>query len=89
LVLAAILTPAARAQPSPDLSGRWEGTLAGGGASLRLSLDVTRTADGIFLGVLTSVDQGNARIPLDIVEVKGLAVRLEARAPTSAPQMCR
>ena len=51
--------------------------------------DVTRTADGIFLGVLTSLDQGNARIPLDIVEVKGLAVRLEARAPTSAPQMCR
>jgi murein DD-endopeptidase MepM/ murein hydrolase activator NlpD len=80
LLVAAILAPAVRAQPSPDISGRWEGTLAAGGASLRLLLDVTRTPDGIFLGVLTSVDQGNARIPLDVVEVRGSAVRLEARA---------
>jgi hypothetical protein len=80
LLSAAILTPAVRAQPSPDLSGRWEGTLEGGAGSLRLLVDVTGTADGIFLGVLTSVDQGNVRIPLDVVEVKGLTVHLEARS---------
>jgi hypothetical protein len=65
-LIAAILTPSVRAQPSPDLSGQWEGTLDGGVGSLRLLLDVTRTSDGIFLGVLTSVDQGGARIPLDV-----------------------
>ena len=63
LLLAAILTPAVRAQPSPDLSGRWEGTLDGGAGSLRLLFDVTRTADGIFLGVLTSLDQGQRAHP--------------------------
>jgi hypothetical protein len=79
LLVAAILSPAIRAQPTPNLSGQWEGTLETPAGSLRLLLDVTRTTDGILLGALTSLDQGNARIPLDVVEVKGAAVHLEAR----------
>jgi murein DD-endopeptidase MepM/ murein hydrolase activator NlpD len=58
--------------PSP-IEGNWEGVLGG---ALHLTLEMTRTRDGVLLGKVTSVDQG-AVIPIDRTEVKGDAVRLE------------
>jgi hypothetical protein len=34
----------------------------------------------LLLGTLTSVDQGNARIPIDRIDVKGTTVHFEANA---------
>jgi fermentation-respiration switch protein FrsA (DUF1100 family) len=43
--------------------GTWQGGLQTPVSILRLGLTVTQNADGTLHGVLTSVDQGNARIP--------------------------
>jgi len=77
-VALSVLVADLHAQPNAD--GRWEGTLKAGPASLRLVVDIRRTADGIFLGTLTSVDQGNVAIPIDLIQVNGASVRMEVRA---------
>jgi hypothetical protein len=79
LVVAVLAVSTTDAQSQPDLSGRWEGTLSAGPVSLRLVFDIQRTTDGVFLGMLTSVDQGNARIPIDVVRVTGNLVHMEVR----------
>jgi murein DD-endopeptidase MepM/ murein hydrolase activator NlpD len=65
---------------APELAGAWQGTLAAGGASLRLTLDISKSADGVYLGALTSVDQGNSKMNLDTIKVTGSDVRLEIKA---------
>jgi len=59
---------AARAQ---DAAGEWHGTLVapGNGATLRIGLTLQAKAGGSYEGVLTSVDQGGAMIPLDAAKV--------------------
>lgn len=54
---------ALQAQQGSDLSGFWTGTLDVQGTQLRLSFDVTNTESGLQT-VLTSIDQGNAEIPV-------------------------
>ncbi len=71
LLAAAIL----RAQ-APGLAGDWDGALEAGGARLRLTLHVTKTDDGLYLGELNSLDQGSI-IPMDKATVNGNSVRLE------------
>ena len=65
-LLAAPLLHAQEA-PSPNdrYLGTWKGVLEMPGALLRLALDVSRTGDGLG-GSLTSLDQGNARIPVTL-----------------------
>lgn len=46
--------------------GTWKGVLEMPGALLRLALDVTRSGDAVG-GSLTSLDQGNTRIPVTLV----------------------
>ena len=46
--------------------GNWSGTLATPAAKLRLALTVTRDSTGSLAGVLTSLDQANAKIPATI-----------------------
>src|SRR5579864_6972899 len=71
---------AAMAQSStPDISGSWRGTLSTPGGKLRLALDISKASDGVYLGKLTSLDQGNARIPIDAIKVAGNSVRLEVK----------
>ena len=73
------LTTAASGVAGHELTGHWLGSLmAGPGVQLRLTLEITRTAAGKMEGVLTSVDQGNARIPLSALSVKDGVVHLEA-----------
>src|SRR5512146_2301621 len=43
--------------------GNWMGTLVTPGARLRLALTISRDSAGTLGGVLTSLDQGNAKIP--------------------------
>src|SRR5262249_28589647 len=42
-------------------------------------LELTRAADGLLLGTLTSVDQGNARFPIDRVRESGDSLELELK----------
>ena len=50
--------------------GNWTGTLATPAAHLRLALTVTRDSSGSLSGVLTSLDQGNAKIPT-VLTIRG------------------
>jgi hypothetical protein len=63
--------------PAADLAGDWMGTLGGGAEKLRLKLHVTRTFDGLYIGKLVSIDQGNGAIPLGRVFVEGRSVAVE------------
>jgi murein DD-endopeptidase MepM/ murein hydrolase activator NlpD len=65
-------TVSAQAQ-TPGAAGRWEGRI--GGSGLRLVLDITRARDGLYLGKLTSPDQGGVGTPFDRLEVSNDTVR--------------
>ncbi|PRC94308.1 alpha/beta hydrolase family protein [Solimicrobium silvestre] len=49
-----------------EIEGNWGGTLAG---TLRLILHVKKSPSGEYTAVMESVDQGNAMIPVDKLEV--------------------
>ena len=67
LTVAAFGTASPQAPSSADrYVGNWGGTLALPSAQLRLALTVTRESDGTFAGYMTSIDQGNAKIPARI-----------------------
>jgi murein DD-endopeptidase MepM/ murein hydrolase activator NlpD/ketosteroid isomerase-like protein len=70
------MSPAALAAAGPE--GKWEGRLRGNG--LRLVLDLTKAADGLYLGTFTSVDQGGARFPIDRIVVTGDSLHFEVRS---------
>src|SRR5438309_128707 len=66
------------AQPSAaDLAGDWLGTLGSGAEKLRLKLHVIKTYDGLYIGKLLSIDQGDGAIPVGRVGVEGRSVALE------------
>ena len=70
LILAALVAAAGLAQAQDkDLTGDWQGTLAAGGANLRLVLHVSKAADGSLKANLDSVDQG-VNIPVNSVTFK-------------------
>ena len=50
--------------PAADLAGDWMGTLGSGAEKLRVKLHVTKTFDGLYIGKLVSIDQGNGEFPL-------------------------
>lgn len=52
--------------PTDQYVGTWKGVLDLPGARLRLALDVSRSGDALG-GSLTSLDQGNARIPVTLM----------------------
>lgn len=70
LALAACALPVS-AQSDADLQGRWEGTLGG---KLRVVVELSRAGDGLWLGRLTSLDQGNAAFSLSDIKVSGGAI---------------
>lgn len=63
----------------PEVAGAWEGTLSAGGAKLRLTMAITKTVDGVYLGTMVSLDQGNVRLPIDLIEVHGRDVHFEIK----------
>ena len=67
LTLGALMltSPTAHAQQpvKQRVEGAWQGTLTLGAASLRLGLSIARNAQGALGAELTSIDQGNAKLP--------------------------
>lgn len=77
-VLALACAAIARAQaPAASLAGDWEGTLDTGDGKLRLTLHIAKTDDGLYLGKLVTLDQGNGEIPMGKATVDGLSVTLD------------
>ena len=64
---------------APSLEGTWRGTLITGAGQLRLTLRVSKAADGLLIGTLDSLDQG-VSIPVDRIIVTGSTVRLEVKS---------
>ena len=64
---------------SPSLEGTWRGTLVTGAGQLRLTLQVSKAADGLLIGTLNSLDQG-VSIPVDRIVVTGSTVRVEVKS---------
>src|SRR5579871_4091820 len=63
--------------PAADLAGDWVGTLGSGAEKLRLKLHVIKTYDGLYIGKLLSIDQGDGAIPVGRVVVEGRSIALE------------
>lgn len=59
--------PPKNAAIGKDFAGNWEGALEVNGVTLRLTLKLANV-DGAATGVLISLDQGNAEIPLSVIE---------------------
>ena len=85
-VLGLLLIAALRAQATPPPTpptaalgpeGAWLGTLGAGSGQLRLGLKLTKSSDGVYLGTLTSIDQGNAKIPLGLTTVTAGKIHLD------------
>jgi hypothetical protein len=66
----AIKPPAPSTTLTKEFEGSWEGALDTGSQKLRIALKLTRGADGIASGVLTSLDQNNAEIPITTITQK-------------------
>jgi pimeloyl-ACP methyl ester carboxylesterase len=64
-----------------DIKGSWLGTLAlPGGMNLRLALNIESNQDGSLTGILVSIDQGGAKIPVDTIDVHDGAVAITVKA---------
>jgi hypothetical protein len=59
--------PPKNAAVGKDFEGTWEGALVVNGTTLRLTLKLANV-DGAATGTLISLDQGNAEIPLSVIE---------------------
>ncbi len=59
--------PPKNAALGKDFEGTWEGALEVNGMTLRLNLKLANV-DGAATGTLISLDQGNAEIPLSVIE---------------------
>jgi hypothetical protein len=80
MALMVTLTHVAQAQQDVAMEGRWEGVLEAGPNKLRLVVNISKAADGIYLGTMTSVDQGNVSIAIDSIQNEGNSLRLELKA---------
>jgi murein DD-endopeptidase MepM/ murein hydrolase activator NlpD len=77
VAVAVLVVASAGAQtPAPGLEGTWLATLGG---ALRLVLTIEKAPDGLFTGMLDSVDQGT-RIPIATITLTGDTVKLDVKA---------
>jgi hypothetical protein len=63
-----------------DFEGAWEGSIASRGRTMRITLTLSRAADGTAIGALVNRDQGGQLIPMSTVAVHDRQLELEARA---------
>jgi hypothetical protein len=63
-----------------EFAGTWEGALGTGGATLRLIVKLANLPGGEAIGTVTSVDQGNAEIPISTITQTGTHLILELPA---------
>ena len=68
-------TATADAPTAESLAGLWGGTLDVSVAKLRLRFDL-KTENGTLGGELISVDQGNAKIPIGVVDLQGRQIMM-------------
>jgi uncharacterized protein len=78
-VWSAFLLSAGRATPAAPrgIAGKWLGTMAVPGASLRMAFEISQTADGGYTAVVHSIDQGAGNIPMTSAILKGDSLSLE------------
>jgi hypothetical protein len=70
-----------RGVPGKGLAGNWQGTLKPTPViELRLALEITNAPGGGIGGMMISVDQGGARIPITALNEKGGEVHLETKS---------
>ena len=70
---------AANKLAATKLAGTWNGALVTGVASLRLRVNISKSAAAGAVGTMDSLDQGANGIPLSAITLKGNRVRFEAR----------
>lgn len=70
---------AANQQAALKVAGTWNGALATGTVSLRLRLNLSKSATGAATGTMDSLDQGANGIPLSAITLKAGKVRFEAK----------
>jgi len=70
---------AASKEAALKVAGTWNGALAAGGGSLRLRVNIAKTAAGVATGTMDSLDQGANGIPISAITLKDGKVRFEAR----------
>lgn len=70
---------AANKLAAQKIAGTWNGTLAAGGASLRLRVNISKTAAGGATGTMDSLDQGANGIPVSAITLKAGKLRFEVR----------
>lgn len=70
---------AANKQAAVKVAGTWDGALATGAASLRLRVNIAKSATGAATGTMDSLDQGAKGIPLSAITLREGKVRFEAR----------
>lgn len=64
------------AETAEAVTDTWQGTLAAGGANLRLIFHL-RFADGALTGTMDSPDQGQSDLPLSTVAFDGTTLRID------------
>jgi hypothetical protein len=70
-----------RGIPGKGLVGHWQGSIKPTPViELRLAMEITNTPNGGPGGVMVSLDQGNARIPITALTVKADVVHLETKS---------
>ena len=69
--------------PGEGLAGDWQGRIDAGVIKLRIVLKLIES-DGELTGKLISIDQGNAEIPLEDIELKGRKVSFAAPKAASS-----
>ncbi|HEX4683243.1 MAG TPA: alpha/beta hydrolase [Gemmatimonadaceae bacterium] len=81
-------------QPGDRFVGVWQGAMAVNAMRLRLAIEIKRDSSGGLTGVMTSIDQGNAKIPGRVtlagdtlVMTMGPAVRYRATVSASGDSL--
>ena len=67
---------------SPDDSSQlWFGVIDAGVLKLRVKLDIEKAESGAWSGEMVSLDQGNAKIPLETIQVTGGTMEFATATP--------
>ena len=69
ILFLALFTVGLFAQQKKSIDGIWLGTLKVQSMELRLAFTFTGSAEGNLEAVMTSIDQGRAKVPMDKAEV--------------------
>lgn len=70
---------ASQSKATPDVAGKWLGTIKAPGMELRIAFEISQTTDGAYSAVLHSIDQGVMNIPMSAVTFSGDSLRLELK----------